>query len=722
MLRSPSFGHADLTNCERELIHLAGSIQPHGRLMVLDGPQATILRASNNLAEWMGRPIEELLGQPLDALSPVLAALVRAQDAMVDEHMVEYSRFAGDDRLPPAEVALHRGADGRIVVELEDILDETDGCDPRSTQPVLPQLAECITALSNATALDRLTDEVAGWVRHLTGYDRVMVYKFDAEGHGNIMAESRHERLESLLGYHYPASDIPQRARELYLRNRVRVLVDVEAASSPIVSSSALEAEPFDMSMCTLRSMSPLHLQYLQNMGVTATMVVSVVHDGALWGLIAAHHYSPRPIAPAVRAAADLISEVLSTRISAIENYAQAQVALMVRKLEQRLVEATTSEGDWRHALLRNPKVLLDPLNATGAVLICEGEILTCGEVPSTTDLRRLQSALDGMQSDSPFATACIGEQLPDVAGLSPLASGVLAVRLSNDQPDFLIWLRKEQLMNLTWAGNPAKPMVGENPLELSPRRSFAAWSEIVRGRSLTWTRSEIALARSIRAALVDIIVQVQSVRLLIARHQIAQISRAIEHSPDAVAVLGAGGELIHLNDSLRSMTRGTLHNSETLADVLARVREPANLASRLTVEELSLRPWRGECMLLLEDGGSLRVEMHADVVPGPDGKVLGFLLTFHDRTALHEALAIRSRLEGALVASLQSAQAETQPKSPARDLLAAILTNANLAALDVSDAPGFAANPALLNQIEDSVRRATRLQSRLAAWDDSHD
>ncbi|MDX2220991.1 MAG: GAF domain-containing protein [Burkholderiales bacterium] len=722
MLPSPSFGQADLTNCERELIHLAGNIQPHGRLMVLDGSNAKIVRASENLAEWMGCSVARLLEQPLHEFSPVLAALVRAQDAMLDEHMVEYSRFAGDGTLPPVEVALHRGADGRIVMELEDILDVSHGNDPRSTQPVLPQLIECITALGNATALDRLADEVAGWVRHLTGYDRIMVYKFDAEGHGKIMAESRHERLESLLGYHYPASDIPQQARELYLRNRVRVLVDVDAESSPIVSSSAVGGEPFDMSMCTLRSMSPLHLQYLRNMGVTATMVVSVVHDGALWGLIAAHHYSPRPIAPAVRAAVDLISEVLSTRISAIENYAQAQVALMVRKLEQRLVEATTSEGDWRHALLRNPKVLLDPLNATGAVLMCEGDMLTCGEVPSTTDLRRLQAALDLTRSDTPFATACIGDELPDVAALSPLACGVLAVRLSNEQPDFLVWLRKEQLMNLTWAGDPAKPMLGENPLELSPRRSFAAWSEIVRGRSLTWTRSEIALARSIRSALVDIIVQVQSVRLLIARHQIAQISRAIEHSPDAVAVVGAGGELIHLNQSLRNLTRGSLHGCETLADVLARVREPADLALRLTVAELSLRPWRGECVLQLRDGSGLRVEMHADVVPGPDGKVLGFLLTFHDRTALHEALAIRSRLEGALVASLQPEQVEAHSRSDARELLAAILTNANLAALDMADAPGFAANPALLNQIEDSVRRATRLQSRLAAWNDSHD
>ena len=168
MLPSPSFGQADLTNCERELIHLAGSIQPHGRLAVLDGPQGTILRASENLADWMQRPLDQLLGQPLDGVSPVLAALVRAQDALIDEQMVEYSRFAGDGVLPPAEVALHRGADGRIVLELEDILDDAGGRDVRTTRPVLPELADCIAALGNATALDKLTDEVAPGVLFTT--------------------------------------------------------------------------------------------------------------------------------------------------------------------------------------------------------------------------------------------------------------------------------------------------------------------------------------------------------------------------------------------------------------------------------------------------------------------------------------------------------------------------------------------------------------------------
>jgi chemotaxis family two-component system sensor kinase Cph1 len=209
-----------------------------------------------------------------------------------------------------------------------------------------------------------------------------MVYKFDPDGHGKIIAEARDPRLESLLGHHYPATDIPQRARELYLRNRVRMLVDVHYEPQPLVPRQlpALPgqgAKPLDMSMCNLRSMSPLHLQYLKNMGVTAPGGLAGARRQAV-GPDRLPPLPPRNLRFAVRAAADLLAEVVSTRIAAIENYAHAQVALQVRRLEQRLVEATSTEGDWRLALFRNPRTLLQPLEATGAALFQDGEILTC--------------------------------------------------------------------------------------------------------------------------------------------------------------------------------------------------------------------------------------------------------------------------------------------------------------------------------------------------------
>ena len=443
------------------------------------------------------------------------------------------------DLLRRWEGALHCIEPGRLIVELETAAPTATFTVEHDQDRLLQLVGDSVQRLSNAANIGVLADTVALSVRELIGYDRVMVYKFDADGHGKIIAEARDPRLESLLGHHYPATDIPQRARELYLRNRVRVLVDVHYEPSllkaAIDGADSADNNPLDMSMSFSRSMSPLHLQYLKNMGVTATLVVSLVREGKLWGLIAAHHYSPRNVRFAVRAACDLLAEVMATRIAAIENYAHAQVAVMVRRLEQRLIEATSTEGDWRLALFRNPRTLLQPLEATGAALFTEGEVLTSGEVPSTPELRELLQWIDMQCKETLFSCSSVAKANPMLDSLTLTASGVLAVRLSTTRPDYLMWFRKEQLLTVTWGGDPSKPMVDNDPLKLSPRRSFAAWSEMVRSKALAWTSAELALGRAIGVAVVDIIVQVHAVRLLIAEHQPAGIRATVQSSGEAV-------------------------------------------------------------------------------------------------------------------------------------------------------------------------------------------
>jgi light-regulated signal transduction histidine kinase (bacteriophytochrome) len=363
---SPAFGQADLTNCERELIHLAGSVQPHGVLLVLRERDGVLVQVSANTDAWLGLAPAQLLGQRAAVLGGDLGARLQALVAQPDlaepRPLQARTQVAGMARAWQA--AVHRvAAQGVLVIELE----ADDAAAPEATavrsavssamssatpQPALMQnLADAVQRFGQAASIGALCDDIAACVRGLTGYDRVMVYKFDPDGHGKIIAEARDVRLDPLLGHHYPASDIPQRARQLYLANRVRVLVDVHYQPVPLVpallpaDAAGGRAEPadLDMSMCFLRSMSPLHLQYLKNMGVTGTLVVSLVRDGGLWGLIAAHHDSARAIGAGLRAACDLLAEVAATRIAAIENYAHAQVAILVRRLEQRLVEATST-------------------------------------------------------------------------------------------------------------------------------------------------------------------------------------------------------------------------------------------------------------------------------------------------------------------------------------------------------------------------------------------
>lgn len=713
MPEAPAFGQADLTNCERELIHLAGSVQPHGVLLELSATELVVLQVSGNAASLLGIEPDALLQQTLAVLGGDVAGRVAEWQRNSDlrEPVVLQCRLGPAQR--PFDCALHRLANGGLVLELEPSTSAPAGAQLHDLPPDVMAviLSDAMQRFGAAPTIGVLADSVVEVIRNLTGYDRVVVYKFDPDGHGKVISEARHPRLESLLGHRYPASDIPHRARALYLLNRLRMLVDVDATQSPLLPAQPpLTVAPLDMSMCQLRSMSPIHLQYLRNMGVTATLSASLVREGQLWGLVAAHHYTPRYLRRTVRAAAELLAEVASTRISAIENYAHAQVALMVRRLEQRLIEATSIEGDWRYALFRNPRTLLQPLEATGAALFCEGEVLTAGETPSTPELRALLAWVQDQPqpSDAPFSCSSIAQKNPALSSLTPTASGVLAVPLSNNSPDWLIWFRKEQLQSVTWAGEPSKSMVANNPLELEPRRSFAAWSEIVRGTAVPWTPTELALARGIGIALVDIIAQVHAVRLLIAEHQLVQIRGTVAGSREPVLVANAQGRAVFANDALVAV-RGSAVDREVPIEALF-TNAPA-ISQALEQMRTSKHGWRRELDLSTSSGSAVPMDVHAEPVSGRDGKLLGFVLRLVDLREARRADTARLNLETALRLAAVNSPAE------ADEVISAILTNASLAAMDIADARGGVPVAPLLRELEDSTRRATGLYVQIRSF-----
>ena len=716
MPNNPAFGQADLTNCERELIHLAGSIQPHGLLLVLSEPQLLITQLSGNAESLIGTPAWSLLSQPLRELGGDIERQVRELAAASDlaEPAPLRCRVQVGGDTDEFEGAVHRVAGIGLLVEVEPAHPPRGGTEmvDIDSERLLKQLSGAIERFSAASTIGTLADAAVRSFRDLIGYDRCMVYKFDPDGHGKIIAEARDPRLESLLGHHYPASDIPQRARQLYLRNRLRVLVDVHYEPAPLLPRRpAGSDEELDMSMSYLRSMSPLHLQYLKNMGVTATLVVSLVREGRLWGLIACHHYAPRNLRFAVRAAADLMTEVISTRIAAIENYAHAQVAIQVRRLEQRLVEATSTEGDWRLALFRNPRTLLQPLDATAAALFYEGEVLTSGEAPSTPELRALMEWVDAQAfDDGLFSCSSVARENPALDSLTPTASGVLAVKLSTSRPDYLMWFRKEQLLSVTWAGDPSKPVVGNDPMELSPRRSFAAWSEIVRGTALPWSTGEQALARAFGHSLIDIIVQINAVRLLIAEHQLTQIRSTVEHSKEPIVVADAERRALFANDAFFELAGRPRESRPTLDEMATLFTEPKIVRSVLNTLALERQPWRGDLALDLGAGRTRAVAVRAEVVPARDGSVLGYFLIFADLTESQRAEAARRHLEQSLTRGEADAAAPSRTPNDSDELINAIFANASLAAMDIADGNASPSVAPLLEELEASTRRAASL------------
>ena len=708
----------DLSACDREPIHLIGAVQSHGALLVVQEDDATIVQASADAAALLGARADgaSLVGWRLSDLGGDLADRVAqaARDGdLLEPVALQCACVDALGRRRRFEGAMHRPAPGLTAIELEP-LDPPTAPEAGSVCDLPPDvlaatLSAAVQRFSAAPSIGLLADAVVQSMRDLTGYERVMVYRFDPDGHGQVIAEARHPRLAPLLGHHYPASDIPQPARALYLRSRVRQLADVEDPRQPLLPASARPSgEPLDLSLCALRAMSPIHRQYLRNMGVSASFSASLVRDGQLWGLVAAHHHAPRRLRRSVRAAVELLAEVASTRIGAIENYAHAQVALMVRRLEQRLVEATSVDGDWRYAIFRSPRTLLQPLDATGAVLFHDGEVLTSGEVPSTPELRALLDWVHAHDPQEPFSCASVGHAEPALRSLTPTASGVLAVRLSTSRPDYLMWLRKEQLQTVTWAGDPRKPTAPADigAAELSPRRSFEAWSEIVRDTAMPWSSTELALARAVGVALVDIIVQVQAVRLLIAEHQLSSVRASVAGAREAVLVADIDGRVIFANDAAMALGGRALQRGDAVA---AQFADPPAVQRALDGLRVAPQPWRRELELRgADDGATLPVAVRAEVVTGRDGLRLGTIVVLHDLRETRRAERARSELETAL------RQAARLGEREADEVVTAILTNASLAAMDIAEARGGPPVAPLLHELEASTRRAAALYAQI--------
>ena len=577
------------------------------------------------------------------------------------------------------------------------------------------ELAAGLQTVLSTASLASLCDETARLFKRLTGYDRVMVYRFDDEGHGQVFSEEREPHLEAYLGNRYPATDIPQIARQLYMRNRVRVLVDIDYTPVPILAGPAEGGAALDMSLCVLRSMSPIHIQYLKNMGVGATLVASLVVGGALWGLVACHHYQPRELHFEDRAMCEVLAEAVATRAAALESFQQAQAELWVRRIEQRMIEAIARHGDWRLALFDGSNSLLQPVAASGAALLFEDQVLTAGEVPGTAELREIGAWLDRQDWSDAFATASLGSDAPEFAPIIRVASGVLAVRVSSVPGEFLVWFRPERIRTVTWGGNPYKAVViGDDPADLSPRRSFAQWHQVVEGTSDPWSPADLTAARLIGESITDVVLQFRSLRMLIAQDQLDTVRRQVEVAEQAVLIAGADGRVLSLNAAFARLG-GPGAAPVHVADVLALLDDAPEAGRRLDDLLHAGRSWRGEVRMRGDDGEKLLL-VRADPVFAAPGRVLGFVMLFTDLADQKAAEQARRHFQDRVVQSgrVLPGRLDTAQDLQYRNLLATLVDNAQLAALEITDGVDMARIPPMLDSLENSVQRAAQLLERL--------
>lgn len=471
----------NLQNCESEPIHIPGSIQPHGFLIAIHDQQQSIDFCSGNVADFIGFTHAQLLGKNIDAL-------FTGQSAQPFQDYLTRTASHADIPLKITinEVALecvsHKSG-SMIVLEFEkETKEATD------SQSIYIQTRRFINHIETSNTLKSLCQNVTDEIRKITGFDRVMVYRFDEQYNGEVFAESRNDAIESFLGLHYPHTDIPAQARELYLKNLLRLITDVNYTPVPVFTIDDGSTKNLDMSHAGLRSVSPIHVQYLQNMGVGATLTISLLHEQKLWGLIACHHYSPKYVSNASKVSAKLQGHFLTSQIRVREANEEYIVSQDVDRSLQVLTAGNMQiDRDTLTELAASPD-LLNICHASGVAIMVDDTIYKGGQVPADSDIMSLARWVTGNMNGSPFCTDKLSSVYPAGTTLYDKAAGIIFHSLGGRNS--ITWFRHETEKEVHWGGDPEKAILKDEK-GLHPRKSFALWKEIVKGKSNSWLKPE---------------------------------------------------------------------------------------------------------------------------------------------------------------------------------------------------------------------------------------
>ncbi|MBW4687110.1 MAG: GAF domain-containing protein [Komarekiella atlantica HA4396-MV6] len=499
----------ELTNYDLEPIHIPGSIQPHGVLLALKEPELTILQSSNNTRHFFGISPEELLNQPLTKLlEPEQINFL--QDCLLQEDLqfanpIEFTIKAGGKSIH-FDGIIHR-SDQLLILELEPALLEKSNAFFRFYHLV----KQTISKLQIASSVTEISQILVKEVKKITGFDRVMIYRFDDNSNGIVIADDKPEYLASYLGLHYPALDIPPQARELFSQNWLRLIPDANYKPAAIVpTNNPLTEQPLNLSKSVLRSVSPCHIEYLHNMGVTASMSISIMKNKKLWGLIACHHQSPKFLPYEIRNACEFLGQMTSLELGAKEDSEDSEYKIQLKSVHSKLVEYMSAETNFIQGLINYQPNLLNLVNAQGAAVSFEGEYFTIGNTPEKPDIKHLVEWIYQNLQEEILYTDALSQVYPQAEKFRDVASGLMAFSFSKTQKNYVLWFRPEVVQTVNWGGNPSKTveMNANGDLRLSPRKSFELWKETVRLKSLPWKSCEVNAALELRSAIIGVVLR----------------------------------------------------------------------------------------------------------------------------------------------------------------------------------------------------------------------
>ena len=502
--QNPTRATVDLTNCDREPVHQIGAIQSVGFLVALSADWV-VTRLSANAPDYLGRSIDALLGTPVhdvicrDAIHAIRnqLSLLHGPDAVERLFAI---RLQEDGAL--FDLAVHKVA--------QTILIEAEPSQPAGKLNAGSMVRSMLSRMQKQTSI---LPEATRLMQMLTGFDRVMIYRFQPDSSGEVIAERTAAGLEPYLGLRYPAEDIPVQARALLLRNPLRLLADVGAEPSPILSKAGEFSEPLDLSMSVLRAHSTMCIEYLRNMGVGATMTVSLVRDAKLWGLISCHHMAPRHVGFDQRTTAELFGQMLSLLIEKAERDELVAYEARTRQIHDHMIASVVERGSVGETIAGLADRMAELIPCDGIGVYIDGIMTLRGATTTREEFAGLLDFLGRTVAGQVYATEALGDIYIPAHDLIPSAAGILVIPISRSPSDYLVFFRREVAETVTWAGKPGKLLAsGPNGMRLTPRKSFEAWRDTVRGRSAPWTEPQIRAAEALRATLLDVVLHLTEI------------------------------------------------------------------------------------------------------------------------------------------------------------------------------------------------------------------
>lgn len=522
----PPVSLTTLEECSEESVYAPGHIQPHGILLTLQEPHLTILQLSENAEQFLGISATTLVGKPLQRLFS-RAQVKRIAELLLQDNLELYNPFELKVRAKIFRSTLHRTTDA-LILELEPQL----ATEKSHSNQFYHRLQATILKLRSATSLADLAQTLAKQVKAMTGFDRVMIYRFEADEHGVVIAEEKENHLESYLGLHFPSIDIPAPARKLFLRNWVRQIPNVNYTPVRLISTDGFStAQPLDLSDCVLRGVSPYHVEYLQNMGVAGSLTISLIDNQHLWGLIACHHYSPKQVDYETRKTCEFLVQFASIELVHQQERELDLYRTQVKTIQDKLHQAFLQEPNFiQQVLTRNATELLNLVHAEGVAIALDRQISLLGQTPPLADVQDLLTWLPQINQPEIYLTNCLVRPYPPARAFTQVASGMLAISIVLHQKSYhLLWFRPEQIQTVNWAGNPQDAITIDElgNMRLCPRKSFELWKETVQETSLPWNSAEIEAARMMRNTLMLALLEFSQAALEQAAERAAIANRA---------------------------------------------------------------------------------------------------------------------------------------------------------------------------------------------------